>query len=198
MQEKLMHDINLLIQDLSKGFPVRKKTKGREFMTSNLVLFEKGTVYLYKENGTVLLQLSGPMILGLDNLYNNNEISLSFLQDTDYYSVPKDTAIKSIESNSKLLSVVCQILMYQMSILSEKESLASQKTKYDSVKKYLEIIWEMEEHERKNVSIFKYIMLNMNISRSSLHKILYELNKGGVIKTERGRLVSMSKLPEGF
>ncbi|WP_447887306.1 helix-turn-helix domain-containing protein [Serratia fonticola] len=195
-------DLNLklsfLIQELACGLSVRKKNKGREFITSNLILFEKGTAYLYKENGSVLFQVSGPMILGLDNLYNNTEISVCFMQDTEYYSATKETARKIIESNNQLLLISCKILMHQIAILCEKESLSSQKTKYDSVKKYLEIIWGMEENERANISIFKYIMMNMNISRSSLYKILHELNKGGFIKTERGRLVYMSKLPSAF
>lgn len=191
-------DVVFLFKEFKKDLALKKIKKGTILTTNNLVIFESGIAYLYKDCNSVLIQVTGPMIIGLDKIYDNSDISVCFAQDTDFSFIKKNNLLKKLNSDMEYWVLVCDFLIKQVNILYEKESLLSNKTKYESVKKHLEIIGKMEEIDRMNISVFKYIMTNMNISRSLLYKIINELNKGGFIKTKRGRLVSLKKLPDAF
>ncbi|WP_409513916.1 helix-turn-helix domain-containing protein [Serratia proteamaculans] len=69
---------------------------------------------------------------------------------------------------------------------------------YGIISSHLEDIWALPEEERLKISIFNFIMQRAPVSRSSIHKIIKELNKGGFIKTERGKLLNLTNIPRGF
>ncbi|HID4702653.1 TPA: helix-turn-helix domain-containing protein, partial [Enterobacter cloacae] len=71
----------------------------------------------------------------------------------------------------------------------------SSKNAYDIIKNNLEAIWELPENERSQISVFKFILSRSSISRSSLNKVLKDLNDGGYINIHRGKLLNIKNLP---
>ncbi|HAS1004211.1 TPA: hypothetical protein I3768_004297 [Enterobacter cloacae] len=77
----------------------------------------------------------------------------------------------------------------------KRDQRFSSKNAYDIIKNNLEAIWELPENERSQISVFKFILSRSSISRSSLNKVLKDLNDGGYINIHRGKLLNIKNLP---
>jgi CRP-like cAMP-binding protein len=80
----------------------------------------------------------------------------------------------------------------------KRDERFSSKNVYDVIKNNLEVLWESPPMERKKISIFKYILSRSDMSRSSLSKVLKDLNDGGYITISRGKLLNVRSLPEKY
>lgn len=163
---------------------------------SAVIYIESGFAGLYHDRDDCLIsEVNGPCIIGLTYLFfDNHSIYLKFNSESRVFYINQLEFI-SVCDKRNLWRNVSQIIASAERKLYSSPSLSSFRNAYDIVKFYLESIWTLPEHERKNVSIYQYILERSRLSRSSLHKIIRELNVGGYIKTERGRLVDINRLP---
>lgn len=111
------------------------------------------------------------------------------------YLLTHEDAIDVLDKEN-LWKDIAIIMAYTLEIYEHRShSFAEHRNVYDIVKVHLEMIWDLPEEERNKISIFDYILKRHNISRSSVAKILKELNNGDYISTKRGKLINLNRLP---
>lgn len=69
---------------------------------------------------------------------------------------------------------------------------------YVLVRKSLITLGEMTPETRMNINASQYITSTTNLSKSYVMKVIQELRKGGYIEIQRGRLISLGKLPQKY
>jgi CRP-like cAMP-binding protein len=66
------------------------------------------------------------------------------------------------------------------------------------VREFLIEINELIVQHQRDINIYDYIQEYTNLARSTIIKILSDLKKGQYIVVEKGRLLSLSALPEKY
>lgn len=159
-----------------------------------------GVVSLYRKTDDVfLMNINSPFCIGLSNIYRS---------DFSYYiRAETEATLKSLISSRvphkiselNLWKESAKVLAYTLNLYEEiKANECIVINNYDMVKTSLLQLWKLPDQIRKKTSLYKYIMERHSISRSSVSKIIHELNKGGYIKTNRGILVNINKIPESY
>lgn len=69
---------------------------------------------------------------------------------------------------------------------------------YMLVRKSLITLSEIPLENRMNINASQYITSTTNLSKSYVMKVIQELRKGGYIQIQRGRLISIGKLPQKY
>ncbi len=69
---------------------------------------------------------------------------------------------------------------------------------YMLVRKSLITLGEMPLESRININASQYITSTTNLSKSYVMKVIQELRKGGYIEIQRGRLITIGKLPQKY
>lgn len=165
-----------------------------------IILIEKGTVSLHRKyDKKLLFHFVVPFVFG---------VVQSFSKNNNYYLLCETSARVILLDNDKfnhtvdeknLWKDVLKNVCYLIDVFEE-----SQKTKYQSSNNYelvkgcLHQIWALPQEERAKTSIFKYIMMRHDISRSSVAKFMKALGDGGYLKIKKGVLVELNKLPEKY
>ena len=167
--------------------------------SNSIAILHEGMVSYYNSDANIFLfQIQAPFVLGLTKLVGLSEkyyikcetdIKISFLSSDQAYKVIDE---ENIWLN--VLLIVCYVIhVNTSSIISNANANA-----YEIIKKALNEIWLIPENERSEISIFDFTMKKYQISRSSISKILKSLNEGLYIKTRRGVLIELNKLPEKY
>lgn len=196
---KPLESINKIISLCYVNGVHRKASKNDSIIINDMVIFLlSGTVSVRRGDGITLMSFSGPVVLGLsDFIGGSHDLSLFFHSPATFNVMSRQKVLTACNEHNLWFDVSC-ILSYVLELVYQKLELSEQKTKYDTIKKYLCIINSLPAEERESLSIYEYIMSRTGMSRSALNKILSGLRRGGYIEMYRGRLVKMNKLPEKF
>ncbi|HEC5301820.1 TPA: helix-turn-helix domain-containing protein [Enterobacter asburiae] len=189
--------ISILFDGCSDLFKMRYVKAKNYFLIKDVVFIHTGSVSIARSDGLIILKYNSPVVVGLAGIFSNEDYTIYFSSDSVYSVIPNQSFI-NVADRFGLWRYVCEILSYSNRLLTLREKAVNRKTKYEVVKAQLEILWGLPPSERTNISIFDFVLSQVNISRSSLSKIVAELNKGGYIKTNRGKLISLSRLPDRY
>ncbi|EBK0028747.1 helix-turn-helix domain-containing protein [Salmonella enterica] len=161
-----------------------------------IIYLKEGSAGIYyKENHCLVSENSSPAIIGLTFLFiQNYHMYIRFYSECKAYYINQTEFVKLCDKK-QLWRHVSQLIARAERTLHSSPSISAFRNVYDVVKFHLDNIWKLPENERNNISIYKYILERSPISRSSLHKIIRDLNMGGYIKTERGKLLKLIRLP---
>lgn len=176
--------------------------KGSRFESKrSVVMLVNGEISVRRSKDDILMSKGkAPAIFGLIDAFK-----LRF-QVCNYYRCETDCVvfISSIDTALDVINKenlwyhVSSNFAHLMEAYFTRELLGSHNDVYGIVRSHLEYIWTLPANERLELSIFSFIMQRVPISRSSIHKIIKELNKGGFIVTGRGRLLDLKHIPKGF
>lgn len=170
------------------------------FGKKSIIYLEGGSININSVNKNILLfKLEAPFIIGLDQLFYDSEYYYITANDNvSLYLLSHEDAIDLFDKE-KLWKDIANLISYSMELYEHRSNnLLENRNVYDIIKFHLETIWSMTENEREKISVFHYILKRHKISRSSVAKIVKELNNGGYITTKRGVLVNLHKLPPKF
>lgn len=179
------------------GVSAKKKINFELFGQKSIVYLESGSINLHRKNdGVLIYKFDQPFVIGLDHLFSCSEYyNITPNEDVMLYLLTHEDAIDVLDKEN-LWKDIAIIMAYTLEIYEHRShSFAEHRNVYDIVKVHLEMIWDLPEEERNKISIFDYILKRHNISRSSVAKILKELNNGDYISTKRGKLINLNKLP---
>lgn len=165
-----------------------------------VILIKSGSTSLYRKNdGKFLFDFKTPFPFGIQQ--SQSQTDSYYIQcnsDSDIFILSTEEFISSVD-NSSIWKAMYILTCYLIDVINEVQKLAYFKVNsYDVVKECLVNIWTLSESERMKTSIFSYILSRHNISRSSIAKILKCLNDGKYIKTYRGVLMELNRLPKKF
>lgn len=166
----------------------------------SVIYLKTGCASIHRKTDDALLyELKSPAILGLEQLLSN---SCHYYIKVDGRSrlifLEHSLILELIESNF-LWKKMAHFMGATIEIMElQKHNINIKKGAYQTVKTSIENIWHLPVEKRLSTSIFTFIMHRHDISRSSIAKILHQLNKGGYIAIRRGILVNVTKLPERY
>lgn len=150
------------------------------------------------KNNLVVVNVCAPAILGLSTMFvEDNFYYAHTVTQAELISIPLNDFI-DIAEQQNLWIYIASIMSYYLSAYYIRDMILSQSSVYNIIKTHLEILWELNDDSLNTISIFDYILNRTPISRSSLNKVLKDLSAGGYIKLNRGKLVHMNKLPNGY
>lgn len=149
-------------------------------------------------NSLIVANALSPAILGLSNMFSK--------ADFFYMQTVTDVELNSITIPELIHEANCQglwndisvILSHYIDVYYKRDLTFTQSSVYNIIKTYLEALWEFEHDKLDQISVFDFILNRTQVSRSSLNKILKDLSLGGYIKMNRGKLISINKLPSKY
>lgn len=159
----------------------------------------EGEIDMHREvDDILLLTMRAPKILGLSLLSSDDCFHyMKTTKNSKLIAIEKNHFRELVETHN-LWKEVFTITSSLMKNYFKRDERFSSKNVYDVIKNNLEILWESPPLERKKTSIFKYILSRSDMSRSSLSKVLKDLNDGGYITISRGKLLNVRSLPEKY
>ncbi|MDZ5641693.1 Crp/Fnr family transcriptional regulator [Enterobacter sp. A103] len=145
------------------------------------------------ENDIVTVSIEGPAILGMAQMFHDKQ--------SHYIRCNRDCEIVVIDTVN-FIQLLTQknhwfhafmIISHHMQMYFQREKMLGHKTIRGTVIEYLRCLWELGEEARNTTSVYTYILARNKVSRSSLHKIMSELNDEGFIRLQRGKLLWMKE-----
>ncbi|UAN29729.1 helix-turn-helix domain-containing protein (plasmid) [Serratia ureilytica] len=168
---------------------------------SSILLLENGSASVYYEPQDVLIfTVKAPCIIGLTQIFSgyvSNDLIVKFETDSITRVIKNSDAIK-VFTESDCWYHVSVLLEDIANIYYQRYSLSSSPDVFGIIKSHIEYIWSLPESERENISIIDYILKRNKVSRSSIYRIIKDLNNGGYIKTERGKLKHFNFIPDFY
>ncbi|WP_447887164.1 helix-turn-helix domain-containing protein [Serratia fonticola] len=154
---------------------------------------------VYDEHNDVLLyNVSSHFILGLEQLFlSDKQQSIKFESDANVWVISKEEAVALFDSCT-VWREISILLAYVSAIFFSRYALSASCDVYVIIKSHLEFIWRLPEQQRKKVSVIDFILKRNKISRSSVYRIIRDLNDGGYIKTVKGKLHHISRIPQKY
>lgn len=146
----------------------------------------------------VVYNFAAPAIIGL--LYESESDIVHYIKvtkPTELKAVNRNTFLEFINENNLWMEIFEVSIDLTRRTYMRDELFASRDV-YSIVRMHIEIFWTMYVQNGDNSSLFDFILNRTTISRSSLNKIIKELNAGGYIKTYRGKLIEKKRLPLSF
>lgn len=161
----------------------------------NIYYLCKGNVSAHSSNsGSLIFNIFAPEVFGLEKLKGGMIIDhIRCVTDAEMHVISSSDAIELFNENDLWPCAFENILMY-MKIMLVREKKLNQPTIKDSIIQYLKYIWSLRPEQRAVTSIYTHILLRTHISRSSIHKVLAELESDGLIVVKRGILLE-AKFP---
>lgn len=193
LQNRIINQTDSELITFKKGSKVESK--------KNVVMLINGEVSVRRCKDDILMSKGkAPAIFGLIDAFKLRYQAYNYYRcETDcvMFISPIDSAVDVINKEN-LWYHVSSNFAHLIETYFTRELLVSHNDVYGIVRSHLEYIWTLPAKERLELSIFSFIMQRAPISRSSIHKIIKELNKGGFIVTGRGRLIDLKHIPKGF
>lgn len=158
-----------------------------------------GEVDMHREvDDLLILTMKAPQILGV-SLLNADEYFhyIKTTRDSRMIAIEKTHFFERIKARN-LWGEIFTITASHMASYFRRDERFCSKSIYAIVKNNLETLWDSPSGERKKTSIFKYILSRSDMSRSSLSKVLKDLNDGGYITISRGKLLNVKSLPDKY
>ncbi|WP_370968018.1 helix-turn-helix domain-containing protein [Enterobacter wuhouensis] len=172
-------------------FSQRKKNQRVDVKRNEEIYFiETGKISFYRVADDLLtISMTAPCVVGVAQML--------FQYQTHYIRCDTNCTMWIIDSNdANILFTTENIWMHAFNILAsltkqyfEREYMTLQKSTREIILHHLKFIWEMREEERALTSIYNFILSRNHLSRSSVHKIVSELEIEGKIKTSKGKLI---------
>lgn len=146
----------------------------------------------------IISQMSPPAIMGLALVaYPSPNLYLHFDSDSEIATIAVDE-LESIIDEHQLWKCVASVQAHITQVLVIRDSTVVVKSAYEVVCNQLRYLMEESLQIRGDVTVTNYILKRTHISRSSIVKILRQLQDGGYIVMEDSKLVAINILPERY
>ncbi|MGL5522451.1 MAG: helix-turn-helix domain-containing protein [Aeromonas veronii] len=137
----------------------------------------------------------------MDFIFSNESVDEYFVKcDSEclFHLISQKDFLQIIDQKN-LWKDVSRILSTQVSCLLYRDAVLSGSNVYEVVRHAIQYLWALNEEYRRKISIYDFISKRFkSASRSSVHKIVKGLNDGGYVKTERGVIIDVKRLPNNF
>jgi hypothetical protein len=162
--------------------------------------FSEGSIILHRETDELLMELvSAPTLLGLANIFQATPIKYRLVTQTDCqgFTVPAHLASEIIEKN-RLWQQACHWTSYVVRGFERRDSRFIGTTTYSQIRGTLLIMDSWSFDLRARIGVISFIQKRTKISRSVIAEILSALRKGNYIEMDKGKLVSVGRLPTSY
>ena len=145
-----------------------------------------------------LFTLEGQCIFGLSAIfYNSAHMHGVVRTNTVIRTIHKDD-FQRLMTEQGLWPELTKVLAWYICMLSKRDDRLVARSAYSVVREFLIEINELIVQQQRDINIYDYIQEYTSLARSTIIKILSDLKKGQYIVVEKGRLISLTTLPEKY
>lgn len=145
-----------------------------------------------------IFTLQGQCIFGLSAIfYNSTHMQGVVRSNTVVRTIHKDE-FQRLMTQLGLWPELTKVLAWYICLLSKRDDVLVARSAYSVVREFLIEINELIVQHQRDINIYDYIQEYTNLARSTIIKILSDLKKGQYIVVEKGRLISLTTLPEKY
>ena len=145
-----------------------------------------------------MFTLQGQCVFGLSSIFYHSSHMYGLVRsNTVVRSIPKD-AFSQLMTEKGLWPELTKVLAWYICMLSKRDDVLVARSAYSVVREFLLEINELIVHHQRDINVYDYIQEYTNLARSTIIKILSDLKKGQYIVVEKGRLISLTTLPEKY
>lgn len=169
-----------------------------ESNTHTFVILE-GVVSLIRGDKVLIGIVQAPFIFGLAHNVTDKETQYKLIAESGCvgYRLSLLQAISVIEQNQLWREAFCWLAWKnQMLELRDKQLIGN--NSYDQIRATLITMMEWDEELRSRIGVMNYIHQRTRVSRSVVAEVLAALRKGNYIEMNKGKLVSINRLPSEY
>ncbi|EKK7717448.1 helix-turn-helix domain-containing protein [Cronobacter sakazakii] len=148
----------------------------------------------------IFFETNRPNIFGISLQPNNarfEHFRLIIKEDSLVKRISRADFLAVIEEQ-KLWKELSHVISFYYYVLLWKNYHFYAADSYMLVRKSLITLGEMPLESRININASQYITSTTNLSKSYVMNVIQELRKGGYIEIQRGRLITIGKLPQKY
>ncbi|EKM0525173.1 helix-turn-helix domain-containing protein [Cronobacter turicensis] len=195
--------INALINALQGHGTIKEYPRG-SCLTQNeesVNILLSGSLAMTRDwDNLIFFEIHRPNIIGISLEPHNprfERFRLIIKEDSLVKKISRADFFKVIEEQ-KLWQETSHVISFYYHVLLWKSYHFYAADSYVLVRKSLITLGEMTPETRMNINASQYITSTTNLSKSYVMKVIQELRKGGYIEIQRGRLISLGKLPQKY
>lgn len=160
------------------------------------IVLQKGTVAINRQQDDLLVEIvTAPFIFGLSaGVMDSNQYVLIAQSPCAGFFLPAGTAHNLIQQ-SHLWRDAFGWLSWCHRVLEIRDMQLVGNNSYSQIRSMLLDMAEWDETLRSRVGVMSYIQRRTRISRSVVAEVLAALRQGNYINMNRGKLVSINRLP---
>ncbi|HAT1568740.1 TPA: helix-turn-helix domain-containing protein [Kluyvera cryocrescens] len=179
---------------------------GATFLPPNRILndativIQHGTASLHRNNNHILYGIvQGPVIFGLAAGVSqiHNEYMLTAESDCRGYYLAANETLECLE-NHQLWREAFYWMGWQTRMLELRDKQLIGTNHYHQIRSTLFMMMEWDAEIRERIGVLNYIQQRTGISRSVIAEVLSALRKGEYIQMNKGKLVSVTRLPDDY
>lgn len=164
------------------------------------IVVQQGVVSLHRNEGHVLYDiLQSPSIFGLGAAANaiRNDYTLVAESDCRGYYLPSRETLKCLE-RYQLWREAFYWMTWKTRMMEVRDRQLIGTNHYHQIRSTLLTMVDWDESIRSRIGVLNYIQQRTRISRSVIAEVLSALRKGSYIEMDKGKLVSITRLPTHY
>jgi len=163
-------------------------------------LVTSGRVEVYRKYDDMTFWVTnGPALIGLVELFQpfgRHYVRLS--AETRVATLPVDK-VREILTSRMLWQEVSEVLAHYFRLLIYRDEHLVCKASYTAIRsKLLEFLMHKDSRARQRAGVVTYIQRTTLLSRTLIYHVLSDLEKGGYIRMDNGRLEAIRQLPKQY
>ena len=145
-----------------------------------------------------MFTVTGQCLFGLSSMYYNATHMYGLVRTNTVVRSIKKEVFAQLMTEKNLWPDLTKVLSWYICVMSKRDDVLVARSAYSVVREFLIEINELIVDHQRDINIYDYIQEYTNLARSTIIKILSDLKKGQYIVVEKGRLISLTSLPEKY
>lgn len=186
----------------TEGYEEKTLRKWQRLSTENsevIHIIVSGEVEFRRESDELcMFTIQNKSIFGLSSIYHNSTHMYGLVRTNTVVRTLKKADFIRLMSEKNLWEALSKVLSWYVCLLSKRDEVLVARNAYSIVREFLLEINELMVHHQRDINVYDYIQEYTSLARSTIIKILADLKKGNYIQVDKGRLLSLSALPEKY
>ena len=186
----------------TEGYEEKTLRKWQRLSTENsevIHIIVSGEVEFRRESDELcMFTIQNKSIFGLSSIYHDSTHMYGLVRTNTVVRTLKKADFIRLMSEKNLWEALSKVLSWYVCLLSKRDEVLVARNAYSIVREFLLEINELMVHHQRDINVYDYIQEYTSLARSTIIKILADLKKGNYIQVDKGRLLSLSALPEKY
>lgn len=164
--------------------------------SEDIFIILEGIISLKRNDDVLIGMAQAPFIMGLADSVMRTDVQYKLMAESHCsgYHLPASQTISIIEQHHLWREAFCW-LAWQNKTLELRDLQLIGHNSYEQIRATLIAMNEWDQELRSRIGVMNYIHQRTRISRSVVAEVLAALRKGNYIKMNKGKLVSINRLP---
>lgn len=195
------HEMESIIS-ATAGYEAKTLKKWQKITTTDtdsIHIILSGEVEFRRESDELcMFTLQKEGIFGISSIFYNSSHMYGLVRANTMVRTIKKDEFQRLITHHNLWPDLTKVMAWYICLLSKRDDVLVARSAYSVVREFLLEINELIAQHKSDINVYDYIQEYTNLARSTIIKILSDLKKGKYIVVEKGRLLSITALPEKY